>query len=201
MSSRLDARTEKECEIADLSCRKVLVILPHYNFRDKEYTWLKERLDQAGVKVEVASTHLSDAEGRFGTTVTPDVLVSYVEAIDYDAYIFIGEEAANEFFGNVDILRIVENAFENHKIVAAIGAAVPIIGYSGKLVGKKITSVEGERKRLEDLGAYFTGRIVEQDGQVITANGPYGTREFADTIIKALKYASGIASQGRPYLR
>jgi putative intracellular protease/amidase len=197
----METKIETTDELANLDNKKVLVILPHYNFRDKEYTWLRERLDAAGVRVEIASTHLSEAEGRFGTIVKPDVLISYVEAIDYDAYIFVGEEAAMEFYGNPDIQKIIDNAFENHKVVAAIGAAVPIIGYSGKLVGVRITSVESERKRLEDMGAYFTGRISEQDGQVITANGPYGTREFADSIVKALDWSSGTGAHGRQYLR
>jgi hypothetical protein len=42
--------------------------------------------------------------------------------------------------------------------------------------------------------------LVEQDGDVITANGPYGTREFADSIIKALEYTVGTGT-GRQYLR
>lgn len=201
MLTKANPKTSEQKEEIQQLTQKALVILPHYNFRDKEYTWVRERLDEAGVRVEVASTHLSEAQGRFGTLVCPDVLISYVEASDYDAYIFIGEEAAAEFIGNVDIRRIIESAHASNRIIAAIGAAVPIIGYSGKLVGKKVTSVETEKKRLEDMGAFYTGKISEQDGQIITANGPYGTREFADAIIKTLEYSSGIVPEGRPYLR
>lgn len=184
-----------------LAGKKVLVILPHYNFRDKEYSWLRERLDAAGVTTEVASTHLSEAQGRFGTIVNPDCLVSFVEANDYDAFIFVGEEAASEYFDNPDILRTLETAFAKRKIVAAIGAAVPIVAFTGHLVGRKVTSVESERTRLEELGAYFTGNLVEQDGDIITANGPYGTREFADSVVKALKWSSVVTGNGRTFLR
>lgn len=192
---------KKSTSEASIEGKKVLLILPHYNFRDKEYSWLRERFEPAGLTVEVASTHLSDAEGRFGTTVKPDVLTSFVEANDYDAFVFVGEEAAlTEYMNDKNIQRILESAFSRRKIVAAIGCAVPIIAFSGHLVGKKVTTSEAEKNRMEELGSYFTGRLVEQDGDVITASGPYATREFAEDIIKAIKWSVGTGS-GRQYLR
>lgn len=186
----------------DLSDKKVLIILPHYNFRDKEYTWIRERLETTGVCINVASSHLSEAQGRFGTLVQPDFHINYVDGRDYDAFIFVGEEASNEYYGHQDIIRLLESAFNERKIVAAIGAAVPIIAYSGKLVSKKITSVEAERARLEEMGSFFTGKIVEQDGDIITANGPYGTREFGEAIVKALIWSKSTNKlSGRQYLR
>jgi putative intracellular protease/amidase len=187
-------------EDVDLKGKKILLILPHYGFRDKEVTWLVERFEPKGIVTEIGSTHLSEAQGRFGTLVQPHVLIGFVEAGDYDGFIFIGEEAASEFYGNEHIQRIIENAFATRKLVAAIGAAVPILTYTGKLVGKKVTSLDNEQSRLEELGCYFTGRLVEQDGDVITANGPYATREFAESILKALRWSVGSGS-GRQYLR
>lgn len=199
--STLNNEKSVDENIAKKSPKKILIILPHYNFRDKEYKWLVERLETAGVTAETAANHLSEAQGRFGTLVKPDALIEYVEASDYDAFVFIGEESAEtEFINDKNIHKILETAFSRHKIVAAIGAAVPIIAVTGHLVGKRITAVESEKQRLEDLGAFYTGRLVEQDGDIITANGPYATREFADSIIKALKWSEG-KGDGRKYLR
>ncbi len=61
-----------------LQNKKVLFILPHNDFRDKEYLWLKERFDTAEMASEIASSHLSEAQGQFGTILTPDVLVSHI---------------------------------------------------------------------------------------------------------------------------
>lgn len=184
-----------------LDSKKILMILPHYNFRDKEYSWLKERFDPTGAQTTIASTHLSEARGRFGTVVKPDVLTEFVDTNEYDAVVFVGEEAAaNEYFDDRNVQRILETAFSRRKIVAAIGRAVPVLGFSGHLTGKKVTTNEADKNRMEELGAFYTGRLVEQDGDIITATGPYATREFADTIIKALSWSSGSGS-GRRYLR
>lgn len=186
----------------NLQSKKVLFILPHHDFRDKEYTWIVERLNEAGFAHEVASSHLSEAQGRFGTIVVPDVAISFVSSADYDAFIFIGEEAASEYFASPDITRLVVNAITTHKIVAAIGHAVPILGYSGHLSGKKVTGPVEIKTEIEDSGAFFTGRLVEQDGDVITATGPYATRELAESIVKALEWSSeGNQRSGRTYLR
>lgn len=184
-----------------LQNKKVLFILPHHDFRDKEYSWMVERLDEAGVIHEVASSHLSEAEGRFGTIVKPDVSISFVSSGDYDAFIFIGEETASEYYANPEISRLVIDALTTSKIVAAIGHAVPIIGFSGKLANRKVTGPDEIRTDIEETGAFFTGRIVEQDGDIITASGPYATRELAESIVKALEWADGDSKDGRPYLR
>src|SRR5450759_2677468 len=123
----------------NLQNKKVLFILPHYDFRDKEYTWIVERLDEAGIAHEVASSHLSDAQGRFGTLVKPDVSINFVSSGDYDAFIFVGEEAAKEYYAQPEIVKIASDAITTHKIVAAIGLAVPIIGYSGHFNKRKVT--------------------------------------------------------------
>jgi putative intracellular protease/amidase len=183
------------------SNKKVLFILPHYDFRDKEYTWIIERLDQAGISHEVASNHLSEAQGRFGTIVKPDVLVNYLSSADYDAYIFVGEEASREYVDNPEISRIIINALSVHKVIAAIGYAVSILGFSGILAGRRVTGPEELQTEIENTGAFYTGRLIEQDGDILTANGPYAVRELAESIIKALEWSDEENIKGKPYLR
>lgn len=180
--------------------KKVLFILPHHDFRDKEYTWIAERLDEAGITHEVASNHLSEAQGRFGTIVEPDVLISFVSSGDYDGFVFIGEEAAKEYYAQPEVVKLAMNALATHKVVAAIGYAVPILGFSGHLNARKVTGPAEIRVEIEEAGAFFTGRLVEQDGDILTASGPYAVRELAENLIKALEWASGEGT-GRRYLR
>jgi putative intracellular protease/amidase len=185
----------------NLRNKKVLFILPHHDFRDKEYSWFVEKLDEAGIDHEVASSHLSESQGRFGTIVIPDVAVNFVSYADYEAFIFIGEEAAKEYYASPEINKIVVGALTAHKVVAAIGYAVPILGYSGRLVGRKITGPSEIQSEIENTGAFFTGRLVEQDDSIITASGPYAVRELAETVVKALEYADTENLNGRNYLR
>jgi len=176
-------------------------VLPHHDFRDKEYSWIVERLDETGISHEVASSHLSEAQGRFGSIVVPDVNISFVSSADYDAFIFVGEETASEYYANPDISKIVINALAARKVVAAIGHAVPVLGYSGKLTGRKVTGPDEIRQQIEETGAFFTGKLVERDDDIITASGPYAVRELAESVIKALEWSDTANTNGRTYLR
>lgn len=184
-----------------LQNKKVLFILPHHDFRDKEYSWIVERLDPLGITHEVASSHLSEAEGRFGTVVKPDVSINFVSYSDYDGFIFVGEETASEYYSSPEINKLVIGALSVRKVVAAIGHAVPILGFSGKIAGRKVTGPDEIKHNIEETGAFFTGRLVEQDGDIITASGPYAVRELAESVIKALEWSDGESKDGRPYLR
>lgn len=184
-----------------LQDKKVLFILPHYNFRDKEYTWIVEKLDEMGIAHEVASSHLSEAQGRFGTLVKPDITVNFVSSGDYDAFIFVGGEGAKEYYADPIIVKLVINIIITRKVVAALGLAVPILGYSGHLANKKVTGPDNIKTEIEETGAFFTGRLVEQDGDIITGNGPYATRELAEAVVKALEWSDKADLSGRTYLR
>lgn len=184
-----------------LQNKKVLFVLPHFGFRDKEYIWIVERLDAAGIEHQVASTHLSEVQGRFGTIVQPDVLIEFVSSGDYDAFVFVGEEAAEEYYADPEIVKIVTDALLTHKVVAAIGFAVPILTLSGQITGKKVTGPDSIQEQIEDAGAYYTGGLIEQDGDIITAHNPYAVRELAESLIKALEWADDKTLSGRTYLR
>jgi protease I len=169
--------------------KKILLIIPHDSFDDNEYKDIQLGLRDGGFETETASSHLSEAQGRFKLIVVPDVLINFVEAGDYNGFIFIGEEAASEYYASATILRILDHAHVAGKIVAAIGAAVPIIAYTGKMAGLKITGPEVERRRLEELGAFFTGNSVEISGNYITAVGPEARQEFIKAVVNILTWA------------
>lgn len=179
--------------------KKILLIIPHDSFDDNEYQELYSGLVNGGFDVEVASSHLSEAQGRFKCLVVPDVLVDFVEAGDYDGFVFVGEEAAREYYTSATILRILDQASLSGKIIAAIGEAVPILAYTGKLAGIKVTGPEVERRRLEELGAIFTGNYIEINNNFITSRGPETIREFTTAIINTLDWTPHPSE--RVYLR
>ncbi len=185
-----------------LQSKKVLFLLPHQNFRDKELTWTIERLDSAGISYEIASDHLSDAEGQFGTIAKPDVLFNFVSYSDYDAFVVIGENAADTLVGNNDIIRIIQGANTTHKVIGAIGHAVRILGLTNVVSRKRISGPSSLRHEIEASGGYFSTHITEVDENILTANGPYSTREFTNNLITAIKQENTLNSGfGRVYLR
>jgi len=165
--------------------KKILFIISHDSFDDEEYSYLKKRFMQEGILVETASTHLSEAKGKYGGLITPDCLISYVEAGDYDGFVFIGEEAASEYYSNADVLQIINQAHLTGKIIAAIGQAVPILAYSGKMANLLVSGDVTEKSRLEELGAIYSTKLVSETANFITAS-PEGLEEFGNSIANSL---------------
>ncbi|MFC1768062.1 DJ-1/PfpI family protein, partial [Candidatus Margulisiibacteriota bacterium] len=65
--------------------------------------------------------------------------------------------------------------------------AVSTIANAGALKGKKATSFPGVADTVKAGGAIYTGKGVEADGKIVTADGPGSAKAFGEAINKALK--------------
>ena len=163
-----------------------MVIAPE-NFRDEELLHTREELERAGAKVTIASTRTSPAHGMLGAKVTPDLKLEEVRVEDYDAVVFVGGVGASGYFNHERALGLAREAYAKGKLTCAICIAPVILANAGVLEGKRATVFNGEFVRmLESKGARYTGKPVEVDGKVITANGPMAAREFGQTIAREL---------------
>jgi len=168
--------------------KKVLFVLPHYDFDDDEYFQMKDFLDASGITSEVCSTHMSEAQGRFKKLVVPEFLIEDVEAVDFDAFIFIGGNGARELYNSIDVQNLVRDILLEHKVAALIGEAVPILYYANVVKGRSVTTLENLRQEVEAGGAYYTGKSLEQDGDIITGFDNRSTKDVADAVIRALDW-------------
>lgn len=168
--------------------KKVLFILPHYEFDDDEYFQTKEILESSGISTEVCSTHMSEAQGRFRKIVEPAFLIEDVEAEDFDAFIFVGGNGATELYNDVDVQNLVKDSLLDHKVIALIGEAVPILYYANVLKGRQVTTLENLKQEVEDGGAFYTGMSMEQDGDIITGFDNRSIKEVASAVIRALDW-------------
>lgn len=75
-------------------------------------------------------------------------------------------------------------ANEQGKLLAANCAAPMVLGHLGLLKGKRATCYPGTDKEL--AGATYTGKPVETDGNIITANGPGASMAFSYAIVEAI---------------
>lgn len=167
---------------------KILFVLPHYDFDDDEYFKIRDFFDSKGILTEVASTHMSEAEGRFRKLVNPDFLVEDVEARDYDAFVFISGVGASELYHNSDIQRLVNSILVHHKVIALIGEAVPILYYANVLKGRQVTTLESLKEEVENGGAYYSGIDLEQDGDIITGFDARSSKEVARAVVRSLDW-------------
>lgn len=168
--------------------KKVLIVIPHFEFRDEEYLITRKALEEAGLTVVVASSHHSIAQGRFDARVQPDITITQIRLDDYGAIIFIGGPGVEEYFDDHEVLSLVRAAFQKRVLLAAISSAPIIFANAGILANRKATSSYESREILEMSGAYYTERSVELDGELITANNYQDSKHFGESIVKALKW-------------
>jgi protease I len=171
-----------------MNLARALLIAATRNFRDEELLFTEEELKRAGIATTIASEKPGKITGMFGATATAEIALADVKVGDYDAVVFIGGSGASAYFNNKRALSIASEASKKGKKVCAICIAPVILANAGVLKGKRATVWNGDFiRRLEAMGATYTGKSVEVDGDIITGNGPEAAREFGRTIAKVLR--------------
>jgi len=166
---------------------KVLMVVAPVGFRDEECFEPKEILELGDVEVILASEGTKRAKGKLGGEIDVQIEISKAKASNYDAVVFVGGPGTTVYFNEPTALKLAKEAYEKCKIVAAICIAPSILANAGILKGKKATAYPSEEGNLRSKGAVYTGKNVEQDGKIITANGPAAAREFGKAILESLK--------------
>ncbi len=166
--------------------KNILMVIAPENFRDEELLEPKEIFENLGTLVTVASKGTDSARGMYGAMVTVDKDILEVNVEKYDAVVFVGGSGTTIYFEDQIAQNIAKEAYEKGKIVGAICIAPSILANAGLLEGKSVTSFSSEKANLESHGAEYTGATVEQDGNIITGNGPEAATEFGQKIEEAL---------------
>jgi len=168
--------------------KKAIFIIAKKEFRDEEYREPKEVLENAGIQTITASTEIGQAIGKLGMRTNVDITLEEVKPADYDAVIFIGGPGSYDYFDNSEAHRIAKETLENKKILASICASVGTLANAEVLKGKRVTSFSGVAELVKSKGAIHTGKGLEQDGNIITADGPAHAAAFGEAILKAISH-------------
>jgi len=166
--------------------KKVLMVIAPVDFRDEEYFETRKILEDVGNKITVVNSTGQPSKSSFGKIVRVDKTIHDIDANDFDAIVFVGGSGTRVYFDNQQILSLAKEFNKSGKVVAAICIGPSILVNAGVLNGKKATSFPSERDNINAVGT-FTGKAVEQDGKIITANGPQAAKEFGKKISDALK--------------
>ncbi|HEX16254.1 MAG TPA: DJ-1/PfpI family protein [Deltaproteobacteria bacterium] len=165
---------------------RILMIIAPEGFRDEELRVPKAFFEGRGFQVTIASATKGEARGMFGMRVKPDIELKEADVTRYDAVVFVGGVGAQRYFSNPEALRIAREAAQAGKVLGAICLAPGILARAGVLKGKRATVWASEGKTLKAMGAKYTGRPVEVDGLIVTANGPQAAEVFARQILELL---------------
>ncbi len=172
--------------MSKLQGKKILMIIASQNFRDEELLKPRDLFIKEGMEVILASSSLETSRGMLGGTAKPDILIGDVKVEEFEAIIFVGGIGASEYWNNPIAHKIAKEAVSLNKLICAICIAPVTLANVGILDGKKATVFRSEVKAIKKKGAIYTGKAVEVDGNIITAEGPQAATEFGQTIIDAL---------------
>jgi protease I len=170
----------------EVGMKSVVLIIPQDQFQDIEFNGVREALNKAGFKVQVASESLGESHGMLGGVARPDMTLDDINVRNFDAVVFVGGMGSMQYWNNAVAKDLAKKAFDNNRVVAAICLAPVTLANAGILKGRRATVSFSAQGKLESQGANYTGRLVEVDGNIITGSGPDSTVDFAREIIKAL---------------
>ncbi len=166
--------------------KKVLMVIAPKNFRDEELFETRKIIEAAGHQVVLASTSTDQSTGMLGGKAKPDIVIDGADASQYDAVVFVGGSGTAVLLEHPAALALARSAHAAGKLVAAICMAPGILANAGLLKGKKATGWKGGHDLLKAKGAKVTKKRVEQDGRIITGNGPAAAKAFGKAIVQFL---------------
>src|SRR5438874_6288160 len=123
-----------------LDGKKILIVIPHTQFRDEEFFGPKKILEDEGAKVVVASTTARMCRGLNGGTAQSDIAIADAKADEYAAIVLCGGASVPEFFWNDKKLQeLVAAMAAAGKVVAAICLSTIVLAKAKLLAGLEAT--------------------------------------------------------------
>jgi protease I len=154
-------------------------------YRERNNDKSEHVLEDSGATISFASWHLDEVPDWSGKAppLKPNVLVSDVEAADFDAIIFECGQPLGE--DDPQAVRLAREAVEQNKVLAAICMMPVLLASAGVLAGKRAACNDGFAGTLKAGGAIPSSTTIERDGNIITASFR-GHRLFGWVIAEAL---------------
>ena len=128
---------------------KILMVTAPKNFRDEELFIPKEKFENAGHEVVIASNKVGVCKGTLGGEISSDMLLKDVNVDDFQAVVFVGGTGSDVFFNDENALKIAREADKKGKVLSAICIAPMVLANTGILTGKKATVWSSKSENLK----------------------------------------------------
>jgi len=172
-----------------LEGKKVLIVIPHTQFRDEEFFEPKKVLEDEGAKIVVASTTVRSCRGMRGGVVQSEIAIADAKTDDYSAVVLCGGSSVPEFFWNDKKLQELVAAMASAgKIVAAICLSTVVLAKAKLLAGREATVyfLPQAIEALKEAGATYVKETLIIHNNIILAEGPPDSQRFGQAIRAAL---------------
>lgn len=165
-----------------------VAILIENNFEDSEFQIPYTALQQAGAEISILGSRMNDEyQGKRGkVTIKPTATATEVRAEDFDAIIIPGGQAPDKIRANPNAVRLVKDAIDGGKLVAAVCHGPQVLIEADCLRDKQATGFRAIAKDIENAGANYINEPVVVDTNLITSRQPGDLPIFTTTILTRL---------------
>lgn len=137
---------------------------------EAEFVYPFYRIQEAGLRVEVAAKGRAQVHGKWGLPIAPTVDIADVDASDYSlAVIPGGYECPDRLRQEEAVLRVLRQFDADGKVIAAICHGPWVLISAGLVRGRRMTCYRGCRDDLINAGAQFVDAPIAVDGHLVTA--------------------------------
>ena len=172
-----------------LEGKQILFVVGQKNYDEKEFNVLFTHLEAEGADVFIASPEMQKALGRLNGYVTPDLTIAEASAKDYDAIVLVGGYGARVYLWDDQAThRLLQEAHENHKVIAAASTAPVALANAGILQGRRATvfpdyvsNLTFQQNKIE-----LVHDPIVVDDNIITSSHHRVAKQLAEAIIEKL---------------
>jgi deglycase len=174
--------------MADISDKRI-AILATDGFEQSELMVPKQRLEEAGAKVDVISLKTGEIwgwkGGDWGEPIEVDRTIDAVNIDEYDALVIPGGQINPDLLrADEDAVALVRDFFASKKPLAAICHAPWVLIEAGIAKGRRMTSYHSMATDVKNAGATWIDREVVVDEGLITSRNPNDLEAFSAKIIE-----------------
>jgi len=172
-----------------LAGKRVLMVIPHTQFRDEEFFDPKKILEAEGAVTVTASSAARTCYSVRGAVVQSECAIADAKPDEFDALVLCGGASVPEFFWKDKKLQDLAAAMSAAgKLVAAISLSTVVLAKAKLLAGRKATVyfLPEAIQELKASGATYVSEPVVVQDKIITAEGPRESVRFGEAIRAAM---------------
>jgi protease I len=195
-SNLLQPRTTKTLGERHMTLKgKRVAILAENIYQEMELWVPYYRLKEEGAEIKIVGAGGAKSyTSKLGYPVNVDVQADAVSAADFDAVVVPGGFAPDMMRRHEAMVRLVREAAQQGRVVAAICHAGWMLCSAGVLKGRRATSFFSIKDDMINAGAAWVDQDVVVDSNIITSRKPDDLPVFCKAIIRALAEARATAA-------
>lgn len=169
-----------------LQGRRVAILVAN-DYEDQELWYPFYRLREAGAEVVIVGAEVQTYQSKHGYPAKANLAIDRANVDEFDAVVIPGGYAPDQMRRSPAMVRLVKDAFDKGKIVAAICHAGWMLASAEILRGRRATGFFSIKDDMMHAGAEYVDKSVVRDGNLITSRFPDDLPDFCREIIASLQ--------------